>query len=305
MSDLTPARTALHILLTGADGFTGRHFARWAQAQGWSVVALRADLCDTAAVAAEVAALGSGAQERVPDAVLHLAAISYVAHGQPLQLYGVNVLGTEHLLQALCRWPVPPQRVLLASSANVYGNAPASPIAETQAPAPVNHYAISKLAMELMARPYAAQLPLVWARPFNYTGPGQGEQFLLPKLVRHFHERRPRLELGNTAVEREFNDVRMVCEAYGRLLLRGEPGQTYNVCSGQPWALTAVLALLEQLTGHTAEVVVNPALVRPHEVLRLCGDPARLHACVGPLPQPALAETLGWMLAEVAGRSST
>ena len=281
----------MKILLTGAAGFTGLFFKQQAEAAGHTVWPLAANLTDKAAVAAEVA-------QAAPEAVVHLAAISFVGHADDTAFYAVNVLGTMNLLSAMAALPVAPTKVLLASSANVYGNCDAPPITEAQAPAPVNHYATSKLAMEHMALTYADRLPIVITRPFNYTGPGQAPQFLIPKLVSHFARRASRIELGNLHVEREFNDVRMVCEAYLRLLAQGQPGQIYNVCSGQPYTLQHVINTLERITGHTMAVDVNPAFVRANEVHRLCGSPDKLHAAVGPLGEWGLEDTLRWMLNE-------
>ncbi len=282
----------MNILLTGAAGFTGLFFKQQAEAAGYKVWPLAADLTNKAAVAAEVAEVA----QAQPMAVVHLAAISFVGHADEAEFYAVNVLGTMNLLAAVAALPVPPTKVLLASSANVYGNCAASPITEAQAQAPVNHYATSKLAMEHMALTYIDRLPIVITRPFNYTGPGQAPQFLIPKLVSHFARRADRIELGNLHVEREFNDVRMVCEAYLRLLAHGEAGQIYNVCSGQPHTLQHVINTLERITGHTMAVDVNPAFVRANEVHRLCGSPAKLLAAVGALGGWKLEGTLRWML---------
>ncbi|MFY7939819.1 MAG: GDP-mannose 4,6-dehydratase [Burkholderiaceae bacterium] len=279
----------MKILLTGSAGFTGHHFAVCAQAAGHAVLPLQADLTDKAAVAAEVL-------QAAPDAVVHLAAISFVGHADDSDFYRVNVIGTMNLLTALAELPRPPAKVLLASSANIYGNCDASPIGEDQSPAPVNHYATSKLAMEHMARTWSERLPIVITRPFNYTGAGQGGQFLIPKLVDHFARKAPCIELGNLHVEREFNDVRMVCNAYMALLSHGQAGQAYNVCTGQTYTLQNVLERLTAITGHALEVQVNPAFVRANEVHRLCGNPTKLLTCVGPLPGYALSETLQWML---------
>lgn len=280
----------MNILLTGATGFTGQHFATCAQAAGHLVLPLQSDLTNKAAVAAEVL-------QAAPDAVVHLGAISFVGHADDTSFYGVNVVGTLNLMSALAALPQRPKQVLLASSANVYGNCDASPIVEDQPPAPVNHYAASKLAMEHLARTFADRLPMVITRPFNYTGVGQGGQFLIPKLVGHFARKAPHIELGNLDVEREFNDVRMVCDAYLSLLDHGQPGQTYNVCTGQTYTLKNVLDMLAEITGRTIDVHVNPAFVRANEVHRLCGNPAKLQACVGPVAPITLADTLRNMLA--------
>jgi nucleoside-diphosphate-sugar epimerase len=279
----------MKILLTGAAGFTGLFFRSAAEAAGHAVLPLQANLTEKAAVAAEVAQIQ-------PDTVVHLAAISFVGHADDSAFYAVNVVGAMNLLAAVAALPVKPRSVLLASSANIYGNCDASPIAESQPPAPVNHYAMSKLAMEHMAMTYLDRLPIVITRPFNYTGPGQAPQFLIPKLVSHFARKAERIELGNLHVEREFNDVRMVCEVYLRLLDKGVPGQAYNVCSGQPYSLQHVIATLEQITGHRMDVQVNPAFVRANEVHRLCGSADKLIETIGSLPKYDLVDTLSWML---------
>ncbi len=265
-----PARVlVLKILLTGSAGFTGRHFAELARSTGHEVVPLMADLSDREALQREVLATA-------PGAVLHLAAISFVGHADDNAFYAVNVIGTMNLLAALAQLPQAPRRVLLASSANVYGNCEASPIYERQPPAPINHYAMSKLAMEHMSRTYADRLSMVITRPFNYTGPGQAVDFIIPKLVDHFARRAPAIALGNLHVEREFNDVQMVCSVYLQLLQHGEPGETYNVCTGRPYTLQHAIETLTRITGHQMQVEVNPVFVRSNEVHRLCGDPNKL-----------------------------
>jgi nucleoside-diphosphate-sugar epimerase len=263
----------LRILLTGAGGFTGIQFAALAKGVGHEVVNLQANLTNADMVRQEVAQV-------TPQAVVHLAAISFVGHADESAFYGVNVVGTTNLLAALTALAphLRPRKVLLASSANVYGNCEASPITELQAPAPVNHYAASKLAMEHMAATYFNQLPIMISRPFNYTGAGQAASFVIPKIVAHFADRRQHLLLGNLHVEREYNDVVMVCAAYLQLLEYGEAGEIYNVCSGQTYTLQQVIGLLADITGHALRVEVSPAFVRASEVHRLCGDPAKLQS---------------------------
>jgi GDP-6-deoxy-D-talose 4-dehydrogenase len=280
----------MKILLTGAGGFTGRFFKSQAEAAGHEVCVITSDLTDKVGLEAEVATMMPA------DAVVHLAAISFVGHADESAFYGVNVIGTMNLLSALAKCPGQLQAILLASSANVYGNCDTSPIIENQAPAPVNHYAMSKLAMEYMAKTYFVHLPVMIARPFNYTGPRQATQFLIPKLVTHFANKAESIELGNLHVEREFNDVRTVCDAYLGLLSNGVPGEVYNVCSGKPYTLSYVIDLLKQITSHSIEVKVNPAFVRANEVHRLCGNPGKLIKSIGSQTQYDLKETLRWML---------
>jgi nucleoside-diphosphate-sugar epimerase len=293
------------VLITGADGFTGRYLAaelRRAGVETHGLVRSPIALNDFAAVyvadLADSAALLRVIQQVQPTHVAHLAAISFVAHGQIDEIYAVNLLGTRHLLSVLASSGVPVQSVLLASSANIYGNSfHDAPLTEATSAKPANDYAVSKLAMEHMAQLYRDRLPLVVVRPFNYTGVGQAPSFLLPKIVGHFKQRAPVIELGNLDVARDFSDVRVICELYHRLLETSAAiGQTFNVCSGKAFTLDDVLQMAREISGHEIEVRVNPAFVRANEVKRLVGSRAKLESVVGAVADVPLRETLRWML---------
>jgi GDP-6-deoxy-D-talose 4-dehydrogenase len=282
----------MRLFLTGASGFTGQYVQQHLRSQGWNVWACRAVLNDALGLRHELLAAE-------PTHVLHLAAVAFVAHGNISEMYDTNLLGTRHLLEALKQMHGL-ERIVLASSANVYGNSPASPLKESDWPAPANDYAVSKLAMEYLAQLYAAQLPIVIARPFNYTGPGQNGSFLIPKLIHAFARRDAVIELGNLATYREFNDVRLLCSAYELLLSHADCGSVLNICTGKMWALREVFQMLVQQTSHEPEIRVNPVFVRANEVLRLCGDPSLLRGLAQKhgfrLPDYELSQTLAWML---------
>ncbi len=287
-------------LITGINGFTGRYLVTELQAAGYRV-------CGTAhhgeSVGADVHAvdlldrahLREVVAEVRPDFVAHLAAISFVAHGDAEAIYRVNVVGTRNLLEALAALDQPPHCVLLASSANVYGNATVGAIDESVPPEPANDYAVSKLAMEYMARLWMDRLPIVIARPFNYTGLGQPPHFLLPKIVSHFRARAPVIELGNIDVARDFSDVRTVAAVYRRLLEEAPAGDVFNICSGTGETLTDVLRMMADIAGYAIQVKVNPAFVRDNEVKRLVGSNRKLLQCIGTLPTTPLDATLRWM----------
>jgi nucleoside-diphosphate-sugar epimerase len=227
-----------------------------------------------------------------PDFIVHLAAITFVPHGDPLEIYQTNLFGTLNLLDAILAVGLQPRKILLASSATVYGNPPVEVIDETLCPAPVNHYAMSKLAMEHLAHTYQDRLPILITRPFNYTGPGQDERFLLPKIVGCYRRRQPFIELGNLAVIRDFSDVRFIVEAYRRLLDRDVVGETVNICSGAGVALSEIIERMNQIAGYAIEVRVNPAFVRANEVHRLIGDNHKLRRLAGDPPNYPLAAIL-------------
>jgi nucleoside-diphosphate-sugar epimerase len=249
---------------------------------------IRANLLDRAAVQRAVA-------EVRPDVVLHLAAISFVAHGDAAELYQVNVVGTRNLLDALASAVHTPGLVVLASSANVYGNAKAAVITEETPPAPANDYAVSKLAMEYMARLWMDRLPIAVTRPFNYTGIGQSEQFLIPKIVAHYRRREPSIELGNTHVVRDFSDVRDVARYYRAIVEQKPIGQVINLCSSEGYSLDNVLEVMAELAGYRIEKLVNSAFVRANEVHRLVGSNKLLREELAIAPSVPLSDTLAWM----------
>lgn len=289
-------------LLTGCHGFTGRYVAAELAAAGYEVIGLahdgdppregvlRANLLDRAAIARAV-------DEARADVVVHLAAISFVAHGDADEIYRTNIVGTRNLLEALADAGAQPSSVVLAGSANVYGNAAVEPITEDTPPAPANDYAVSKLAMEYMARLWMDRLPVTIVRPFNYTGIGQSENFLIPKIVAHFRRGEKTIELGNTDVARDFSDVRDVARAYATIVARAPAGEAINICSGAAHTLEEVLAMMARIAGYAIKVSVNPAFVRSNEVKRLTGSNARLRELAGFAPAIPLEDTLRWMYA--------
>ncbi|RQR84015.1 MULTISPECIES: NAD-dependent epimerase/dehydratase family protein [unclassified Burkholderia] len=300
-----PSRRAF---VTGLAGFTGRYMAQRLAAAGydvWGTVAPGAARLDDPALAhctllpvdlLDADATRAALADARPDAVVHLAARAHVAQDEPSQTYAVNIVGTRNLLAALAGLDRRPSAVLLASSANIYGNSTAGVLDESVAPAPANDYAVSKLAMEYAAKLWADRLPIVIARPFNYTGVGQDDAYLLPKLVSHYARNAPRISLGNLDVSRDFSDVRDVTAAYLKLLEAAPAGETFNICSERAYSLKEVLAMLSRIAGYVIDVTIDPRFVRHNEVKSLSGSRDKLRRAVGELPVTPLDETLRWMM---------
>lgn len=291
------------VLVTGRYGFTGRYVAAVLAARGWDVwglghrVSPDAGPCDIVADLTDPEAVARVIAKIQPDAVLHLAGIAFVDHGKLDEIYRVNLVGTRNLLGALADTGHGARGVVLASSANVYGNAQQTPITEDTPASPANDYAVSKLAMEYASKLFADNLPIVIARTFNYTGVGQAPMFLVPKIVAHFRVRAERIELGNLDVARDFLDVRDVARIYADLLeCEAARGQTVNLCSGRSIALGDIIEICRRFTGHDIKAVVNPEFVRHNEIKDLRADPARLEALLGKLDQHSFEDTLRWML---------
>ena len=296
--------TGKRILVTGSEGFTGVYVRQEFRAAGWEVwgAGLAAKPDDPHYIQIDLQNATSLVQcsDIRPDVVIHLAALAFVAEPDPALFYHINLLGTRNLLEALCRSKHPPRCTIIASSANIYGNAQAGILSEETQPNPVNDYAVSKLAMEYLARSYMDRLGIVITRPFNYTGVGQSDRFLIPKIVSHFVKRKPEIELGNLDVEREFSDVRDVATLY-RLLAEKQPvGEIVNLCSSQPITLKSCISIAESLSDHRIEVVVNRDFVRPNEIKTLSGSRQKLMSLLSPPAPRSFEETMSWMLSASA-----
>ena len=290
------------VLVTGINGFTGVYVADALAQAGWQVWGIgqapSTDITENYRCVdmLDRLALHQAINEIKPNAVIHLAGVAAPAHGNVDWLYRVNITACRYLLEALDVADLPLDAVLLASSAYVYGSVSGGVLCETSPPNPGNDYAVSKLAMEYMARLWMPRLPIVIARPFNYTGVGQTEAFLLPKIVAHFKRVEPVIELGNTDISRDFSDVRAVAQAYCRLLDVRPVGEIVNICSGHAVSIAQILGMAEQITGHHITVKNNPAFMRANDVQSLWGDPTKLRTLIGAWDPIALFDTLTWML---------
>ena len=171
---LTKAMTG-RVLVTGSEGFTGQYVTAALECQGWQVISTGVKALDTRkdyiqadlSNPSQVTELVHSARA---DAVIHLAAIAFVAHGDPGAFYALNVVATRHLLAALAECAHQPTSVVLASSANIYGNQTAGTLSETTTPNPANDYAVSKLAMEYMAKMPVTVLAAYFGAPAVWVG---------------------------------------------------------------------------------------------------------------------------------------
>jgi len=292
-------------LLTGARGFTGPYVRAELERAGHTVVgavfdaALEAD--EVALDISDLASCRAVIDRERPDVIVHLAGIAATQEVRAEPYYAINVIGTENLLRACRDVGHLPHKILLVSSATVYGMPVEGQfeIDEDAPLRPVNHYAISKLAMELMARTWFDRLPILVARPFNYIGRGQGLNFVTAKIVDHFRRRAQVIELGNLDVARDFSDVRDVAETYRRLIDTDAVSDVVNISSGQAHSVRYVLDTLTALTGHSIEVRVNPAFVRLNDPKVVQGATAKLDRLVGARVLRELDSTLQWLAEDV------
>lgn len=268
----------MRVLVTGSSGFAGKHLVRELNAHGHCVIGsdcnqpdpapnhpfVCTDLCDPDAVDHLV-------QSCAPDACVHLGGIAYVpaGDGAPETMMAVNLLGTVYLLEAFRRYD-PAARMLVVSTAQIYGEHRAEPVDEDAPLAPRTVYATAKAAADLSALAYARrhEMPVMTVRPHNHTGPGQSSRFVVPAMARQIAQIKqgvlpPHVCVGNLESTRSFTDVRDVVRAYRLLLEHGQAGQAYNLAAPGAWRIGDILDELCKRAGVQPKIDVDPGRYRP------------------------------------------
>jgi len=311
----------LRALITGVRGFAGPHLARaLGQLTDWTLYGLSrvpvdapvgyipvvADLADRERVFRAVA-------EVDPTHVFHLAAQSHVptSHTDNGATLVNNIVGQANLLDG-CRALSHPPLVLIVASAEEYGQARPEemPLGEDHPFHPTSPYAVSKVAQDLLGWQYFASygLPVVRVRPFSHIGPGQSDRFAVSAFARQIAEieaglHTPVVRVGNLKARRDFLDVRDVVRAYYLALVRGEPGEVYNIGGGTVIGIGEVLDMLLSMSPLPIKVEADPVRMRPSDVPLLAADSSRLRSTTGWHPtipfEQSVRDVLDWWRAQV------
>lgn len=297
------------ILVTGANGFVGRHLtARLARDLPAATVHTGFfDVCEAEAVQMAV-------QAARPDVVVHLAAISAIpaAQGAPDLAWRVNLGGTLTLARTVLR-QAPKASFLFVSSADTYGASfrPGEPLDETALLAPMNTYAATKAAADLALGAMVHEgLRAIRLRPFNHTGSGQSDAFVLPAFARQIAlvaagRQEPVLRVGPLDTHRDFLDVRDVCAAYVACAAHSgaiEPGTILNISSGVPRRIGDILGAMMQVAGVTAHIENDVARSRRADIPRASGNAGRVRALLGWEPHIPWHVTLADVIQDWQGR---
>ncbi len=315
----------MRVLVTGISGFAGPWVATALVSAGhevhglvrgagpWPVFA-RVPLGDDRLHRGDLGDAGFArlVRDLAPDAVLHLAGVSFVpaAERDPAGAYRTNLGGTLAVLAAV-RAHAPRARVVAVTSADVYGAVePADlPLDEETPLRPLTVYGASKAAADVAAAQWgrAYGLDVVRARPFNHTGPGQDPAFVCSALARQVAlveagRQAPVIRVGNPDPVRDFSDVRDVAAGYVAILERGRGGAAYNLCSGEGVSIAEVIAVLRTHARVPLRAQSDPALRRTHDVPRIVGSHARATADTGWTPRIALGDTLAAVLEDWRAR---
>lgn len=302
----------MRALVTGAAGFVGQWLCDALRRRGWEVYGARLDdelppgaltadgrravhwlACDVT----RLDDVRAGLDASRPDAVFHLAGVAFIpdASADPGRTLEINTVAAGRLLGEIgvrrAAGTIDPV-VLVVGSGEQYGrHAPAEqPLGEGAEQRPLNPYAASKAAQEIvaLATHRAAGVRVVATRAFNHSGPGQTARYLVPALVQRVTALHgvagATLPVGNTTTVRDFLHVADVVEAYVSLCERGDAGECYNVASGHGVDVATIAARVLALAGVDAKLLVDPALIRPVEVPMLVGDATKLRRATGWAP---------------------
>jgi GDP-4-dehydro-6-deoxy-D-mannose reductase len=297
----------VRILITGISGFVGRHLVQHlletvpnAEIHGVtqqqtpqdtsSATYHTLDLRDVQAVRDLLAKIQ-------PEQIYHLAAQAFVptSFEDPWDTLENNIRSQLNLILACLSQNMKP-RFLVVGSAETYGMVKPEdiPIHEEIPLRPSSPYSVSKVAQDMMGLQYhiSHQLPIIRVRPFNHTGPGQDERFVVPAFAMQIARienglQVPIVKVGDLSAERDFTDVRDVVRAYRLVVEQGVPGEVYNISSGASHSIQSVLDELCNQSTLPIKVETDPARMRPNAIPVLRGDATKLQKATG--WQPAIS----------------
>lgn len=313
------------VLITGATGFAGRFLVEHYSGSGsevhgvyrreavdhlqtpYSATLHRVDLLDADAVKKLVASVR-------PELVFHLAAQSSVAVSwrDPLATVQSNAAMQFNVLEAVAACS-PAARVLVVGSSDEYGHArqDSNPIKESQELLPANPYALSKVVQDLMGYQYFLThgLQVVRVRPFLQLGPRRPDHFAVGSFARQVAEiargAPAVVRAGNIDLARDFTDVRDVVAAYAVAAEKGEPGEVYNIASGEGHTLRDLIQRMLAAAGVDAQIIIDERLVRHGEPRLLIGDASKLRRRTGWMPgisfEQSAADTVAYWQAQTPG----
>ena len=287
----------MKVLITGIKSFTGKHLESFLASNDYCVNGTCLDKdnnyfsCDIT----NLQNVNDVINKYRPNIIIHLAAITYVAHSNVEEIYNTNIVGTKNILEAFKNLDINDKHFIFASTANVYDPTD-KVINELSVIRPVNDYAISKLAGENIVSLYKQHFNTSILRFFNYTGLNQNNKFLIPKIISHFKSKKENIELGDITISRDFSDVRDISKIYLEVLKNNQQDLLLNVCSGVSYSIQDIVQMCEDITSHKIFIDINPEFVRPNEIKKIAGSTDNLQFFLSDHNRIKMKDTLHWML---------
>ncbi len=304
----------MRILITGITGFVGSHLAEFALGQGaevygsyrWrsrmeNIEAIKDRLHLVECELTDAVSVTRMIDDIKPDRIFHLAAQSFVPTSwhAPQQTLSNNIISQLNIFEAIRGTDT---RIQLAGSSEEYGLVypEETPIKETNPLRPLSPYGVSKVTQDMMGYQYYRSygIYIIRTRAFNHTGPRRGQVFVTSNFARQVAMiekglQEPVVKVGNLEARRDYTDVRDIIRGYWLSLDGGcQPGEVYNICSGNSWKIQAVLDHLLSLSKVNVKVEVDPERLRPSDVPILVGDSTRFNKATGWKPEIPIEKTL-------------
>lgn len=305
------------VLITGGAGFVGHHLTRLLLENGCSVLVLddfsvgtwkhiapmmdqpgiglvMTDLTNAPATAKAVARFQ-------PDVVFHLAALHFIPYcsAHPSETVKVNVLGTQHLLEAV-RNTSSVKKFVFASTADIYKPQDGPNVEDETPTGSANIYGITKLFGEDLIQHYrrtCLDTTFVIARFFNIYGPGDTNPHVLPDVLSYMAAESDTLPLGNVDAKRDYVYVTDVAEALWALADDATPAVEVNVATAKEYSVRELVDCIAALTGRRLTITQDPAKFRPCERMHLVGDIGKIRRLTGWTPTHTLTDGLAELLA--------
>jgi GDP-4-dehydro-6-deoxy-D-mannose reductase len=304
-------------LITGANGFVGRHLANVLLNNDnvvygisrripedlieghLAVVYEQCNLIDHAAVFEML-------KNIKPDCIFHLAAESSVAESwkSPINILNNNLISQANVFEAIRELELP-TKIIVAGSSEEYGSIKKSdlPVNETCCFNPLSTYAVSKVAQDMLAYQYykSYNMDIIRVRSFNLTGPGQSTTYALSSFAKQIADiekgqAKNTIFVGNLNVKRDYTDVRDAVKAYYLLALKANPGTVFNLCSGKAHSLKDLLDLLVSLSIVDINIEVDKQKFRPSDLPIMLGDNTKIGTEIGWKPEIDIHDTLNDLL---------
>lgn len=241
-------------------------------------------------------------QYEKPDYLFHLAALPSAkkSYSDPSGTFINNVLSEINLLEAVRSNHFSETKILIVSSAEVYGLVTAEdlPINEEVPFRPTSPYSVSKLAQDFLGLQYflSHKLKIIRVRPFNHVGPRQSPHFVVSAFAKRIAEIEKGdeniMQVGNLESKRDFTDVRDMVRAYLMAIEMGESGEVYNIGSGKSHKISEILEIMKKMSKTDIKVMQDPNLIRPLDDPELLCDPTKFENLTGWKPEIPIEKTL-------------
>jgi GDP-4-dehydro-6-deoxy-D-mannose reductase len=305
----------MKVLITGISGFAGSHLCDYLQKVGGY------EICGTYLDDTSLSNLSQKDQihlhklnlldapateklieEEKPEIIFHLAALTSPRSSidNPAETFVNNITAEINILEPLKKFNMTSTKVLIVSSAEVYGLVKGSdlPIDEETPFNPTNPYAVSKLSQDFLGLQYylSNKIQAIRVRPFNHVGPRQAPLFVISAFAKRIVEiekgKEETMKVGNLTSKRDFTDVRDMVKAYVLAIEKGKIGDVYNLGSGKSYEISEILNLMTSLSTAKITTVEDPSLLMPSDNPELICDPSKFEDLTGWQPEIPIEKTL-------------